>query len=116
MADPGGNPRWPFGALNAEALRASAWRPTPLQEFVLKVHQRCNLACDYCHVYAMADRSWRDRPAVMPVKVWTVAARRIAEHVNTHRLPAVSVVLHGGEPVGLDNSVSPCELVLRPDP
>jgi uncharacterized protein len=80
-------------------LRAEGWRPTPFREFVLKVHQRCNLACDYCYVYEHADQSWRDRATVMPGHVVEAAARRIGEHAAGHGLDRVRVVLHGGEPL-----------------
>ncbi|OJF10086.1 FxsB family cyclophane-forming radical SAM/SPASM peptide maturase [Couchioplanes caeruleus] len=69
------------------------------REFVLKVHQRCNLACDYCYVYELADQSWRDRPAAMDRTVWQAAARRIGEHARIHDLTRVDIVLHGGEPL-----------------
>ena len=81
------------------ALRAEGWRPTPFREFVLKVHQRCNLACDYCYVYEHADQSWRDRATVMPGHVVEAAARRIGEHATAHGLDRVRLVLHGGEPL-----------------
>lgn len=71
----------------------------PFREFILKVHQRCNLACDYCYVYTMADQSWRTRPAVMAEAVWRAAATRIAEHAERHALPSVRLILHGGEPL-----------------
>jgi len=70
-----------------------------LREFVLKVHQLCNLACDYCYVYTLADQSWRARPKIMSRHVWSAAARRIGEHAERHGLTEVSVVLHGGEPL-----------------
>jgi uncharacterized protein len=72
---------------------------TPFREFVLKVHQRCNLACDYCYVYEQADQSWRDRPAAMSPEVWRAAARRIAAHAERHEVTEVTAVLHGGEPL-----------------
>ena len=72
---------------------------TPLSQFVLKVHSRCDLACDHCYVYQGADQSWRGRPKAMPDEVIAQAARRIAEHADSHRLPAVHVVIHGGEPL-----------------
>ena len=72
---------------------------TPFREFVLKVHQRCNLACDYCYVYEHADQSWRDRASVMPGHVVEAAARRIGEHAAAHGLDRVRLVLHGGEPL-----------------
>lgn len=72
---------------------------TPFRTFVLKVHSRCDLACDYCYVYNGPDQSWRDRPRTMSPEVAEHAARRIAEHVRGHRLDLVDVVLHGGEPL-----------------
>ncbi|MBT8226723.1 MAG: FxsB family radical SAM/SPASM domain protein [Dactylosporangium sp.] len=70
-----------------------------MREFVLKVHQRCNLACDYCYVYTMADQSWHDRPILMSREIWSAAATAIAQHVTTHDLSEVQVILHGGEPL-----------------
>jgi uncharacterized protein len=75
------------------------WRSRPFRQFLLKVHSRCNLACDYCYVYMMADQSWRDRPKVMSPELVEVAARRIAEHAHDHSLASVRVILHGGEPL-----------------
>ncbi|WP_083418881.1 FxsB family cyclophane-forming radical SAM/SPASM peptide maturase [Pseudofrankia sp. BMG5.36] len=74
-------------------------RSEPFQQFILKVVSRCNLSCDYCYVYEMADQSWRQRPTVMALDVLAVAAHRIGEHANTHGLRAVRVILHGGEPM-----------------
>jgi uncharacterized protein len=71
----------------------------PFRQFVLKVHSRCDLACDHCYVYRAADQSWRDQPVVMSAKTTTWAARRIAEHASEHELRQVYVVLHGGEPL-----------------
>jgi uncharacterized protein len=98
---PTGNsaPEWPDRALDVAALRAAGRQPTPFRDVVLKVHQRCNLACDYCYVYEMADQSWRSRPLVMEDRIWQAAAVRMAEHARTHRLDAMRLVLHGGEPL-----------------
>ncbi|WP_127498995.1 FxsB family cyclophane-forming radical SAM/SPASM peptide maturase [Actinoplanes solisilvae] len=92
-------PEWPHRVLDVAALRADGWRPTPFRDVVLKVHQRCNLACDYCYVYEMADQSWRSRPTVMEEPVWQAAARRMAEHARAHDLDTMRLVLHGGEPL-----------------
>ncbi|MGW6916153.1 FxsB family cyclophane-forming radical SAM/SPASM peptide maturase [Kitasatospora sp. NPDC054939] len=73
--------------------------PLPLTQFVVKVHSRCDLACDHCYVYEHADTSWRARPKAIGDEVLARAAERIGEHVAAHRLPAVRVVLHGGEPL-----------------
>ncbi|MFF8594193.1 FxsB family cyclophane-forming radical SAM/SPASM peptide maturase [Streptomyces sp. NPDC015220] len=71
----------------------------PFHTFVLKFHSRCDLACDYCYMYRAADQSWRHQPRSMSPAVIAWTAGRIAEHVQAHGLRAVTVVLHGGEPL-----------------
>ena len=71
----------------------------PFRQFVLKVHSRCDLACDHCYVYEAADQSWRGRPMAIPDEVISRTAQRIAEHAAAHALRSVQVVLHGGEPL-----------------
>ncbi|MET7420110.1 FxsB family cyclophane-forming radical SAM/SPASM peptide maturase [Dactylosporangium sp. NPDC005555] len=90
---------WPYDDLDVAALLAGGWRPTPFHEVIVKVHQRCNLACSYCYVYTHADQTWRDRPAVMPAEVFTATAQSLGRHVRAHDLRQVRVVLHGGEPM-----------------
>ena len=81
-------------------------RILPFRQFVLKVHSRCDLACDHCYVYEHADQSWRGRPKAISVATASRVAQRIAEHAAAHQLAAVHVVLHGGEPLllGLDGT------------
>lgn len=74
-------------------------RTPPISQFVLKVHSRCDLACDHCYVYEHRDQSWRTRPLGIAPEVARQAAVRIAEHAAEHELPAVRIVLHGGEPL-----------------
>jgi uncharacterized protein len=110
---PAPDPGWPYRRLDVDDVRARGWRPTAFREFILKVHQRCNLACDYCYVYELADQTWRDRPALMSRDTWRATAVRIAEHAERHRLARVGVVLHGGEPLlaGTDRLVRLAEEV-----
>ena len=68
---PGPEPEWP-ATLDVHALLADGWEPTPFREFVLKIHSRCTLACDYCYMYELADKTWRLRPRRMPrLSRWT---------------------------------------------
>lgn len=90
---------WPTEAVVTEALADPAWQSLPFDEFVLKVHGRCNLSCDYCYMYELADQSWRHKPAIMAPAIFDAAVRRIAEHAAAHHLKSVSVVFHGGEPL-----------------
>jgi uncharacterized protein len=102
---------WPAEGLDVPALLMRGWQPRPLSEFVLKVHSRCNLACDYCYVYESADQTWMRRPKQMSPTVIRSAAARIAEHADRHALREVDVVLHGGEPLLAGASV--IETVVR---
>ncbi|HEX4062661.1 MAG TPA: FxsB family cyclophane-forming radical SAM/SPASM peptide maturase [Streptosporangiaceae bacterium] len=70
-----------------------------VSQYVLKVHSRCDLACDHCYVYRHADQSWQQKPKKLAVTTARHAAERIAEHAVTHGLGDVHVVLHGGEPL-----------------
>ncbi|MER7204763.1 radical SAM protein, partial [Streptomyces sp. NPDC000188] len=90
---------WPDGVLDVPALRASGQQPLPFREFVVKVHSRCNLACRYCYVYEAQDQAWRTQPVTMSAGTAERTCRRIAEHAATHALPALRVILHGGEPL-----------------
>jgi len=69
----------------------------PFDQVLLKIHSRCNLACDHCYVYEHADQSWRRRPAVMARRTIEAAAGRIAEHAARHGVPRLRLILHGGE-------------------
>ncbi|MFI6294802.1 FxsB family cyclophane-forming radical SAM/SPASM peptide maturase [Nonomuraea sp. NPDC050790] len=94
--DPGRE--WP-ATLNIVEMLESGWQPRPFQQFLLKVHSRCNLACDYCYVYTLADQSWRSRPKIMDSNLIITAAGRIVEHATRHGLSSVRLILHGGEPL-----------------
>jgi len=78
---------------------ASGWRPIPFREFIVKIHSRCDLSCDYCYMYEMADQSWRDQPRRMSAEIADAVAMRIGEHARAHRLLSVVLILHGGEPL-----------------
>ena len=71
----------------------------PFRQFVLKVHSRCDLACDHCYIYEHADSSWRTRPRLISGKTVAKVGERIAEHARQHALAQVTVILHGGEPL-----------------
>jgi uncharacterized protein len=89
---------WP-ASLDVSSLLGTGWRPLPFREFIVKVHSRCDLSCDYCYMYEMADQSWRDQPRSMSPATAELTARRIGEHARAHRLPGVTLILHGGEPL-----------------
>ena len=93
---PGG---WPDPGVDVGELRGAGWQPAPFNEFVLKMHSRCDLACDYCYVFEMADTSWRGKPRTIRLDVIEKVTSRIARHAARHGLHQIRVVLHGGEPL-----------------
>lgn len=90
---------WPTDQVTAEALADPDWRPLPFVEFALKFHGRCNLACDYCYMYEMADQSWRTKPVAMSRRTIDQIAVRLGEHIAAHadEISGVSLRMHGGE-------------------
>ncbi len=92
------SPSWP-ALLDVRALLEDGWRPSPFREFIVKVHSRCDLSCDYCYMYEMADQSWRDQPRAMSEQTADMTARRIGEHARAHGLREITLILHGGEPL-----------------
>jgi uncharacterized protein len=89
----------PTAGFDIVSLRDEGWTEYPFRQFVLKIHSRCNLSCAYCYVYEMADQSWRDKPQIISLSTLKQVALRIAEHATVHQLPAVELILHGGEPL-----------------
>jgi len=73
--------------------------PTAVRQLILKLHSRCNLACDYCYVYESADQGWRRQPGSMSPAILDLVAGRIADHARAHGLRHLTVTLHGGEPI-----------------
>lgn len=89
---------WPL-TLDISAIMAEGWRPTPFRQFCVKIHSRCDLSCDYCYIYEMADQSWREQPRRMSLDVAGETAASIGEHARTHKIPEITLILHGGEPL-----------------
>ena len=89
---------WPH-TLDINALLTTGWRPSPFREYVLKLYSRCDLACDYCYMYTMADQDWRNQPFRMSIQTIESTVMRIAEHATSHKLRQIRVILHGGEPL-----------------
>jgi uncharacterized protein len=73
--------------------------PAPFRQFVLKIHSRCDLACDHCYMYEAADQGWRRQPRVMSLETAEAIGRRIAEHSAENRLELIRIIFHGGEPL-----------------
>lgn len=91
---------WPYdGSIDTVALRASGWRPRPINEYIFKIQTRCNLNCDYCYVYNLGDDSWKSAPADMSDEIIDATAQRIRTHALGNGLKSVGISIHGGEPL-----------------
>jgi uncharacterized protein len=73
--------------------------PLPIASFLIKVHSRCNLMCDYCYEYNCGNTSWRKKPKEMSWEVYTKAVERIVEHAARHSIRSCFFSFHGGEPL-----------------
>jgi sulfatase maturation enzyme AslB (radical SAM superfamily) len=70
---------------------ADGWNSIPFRAFIAKVHSWCDLSCDYCYMYEMADQSWRDQPRRMSAEIAEWTTRRIGEHAQAHGSAEVAV-------------------------
>ena len=73
--------------------------PHPINNYVVKVHSRCNLDCSYCYEYNRGNTGWKTKPREMTINVFRKMCSRIREHAIKHDLKSVSLSLHGGEPL-----------------
>lgn len=71
---------------------------SPSLNLVVKVAERCNLACDYCYMYEFDD-GWRDRPPLLSLEHAEQLVRRVTEFVEGGPARHVTLELHGGEPL-----------------
>lgn len=85
-------------SVEAPGIRAAEQERAPFTDFIVKVHSRCDLACDYCYMYPPGDTSWRERPRLISARVIAALAGRVAEHVRG-RARSINLLLHGGEPL-----------------
>lgn len=70
-------------------------------QVILKVSERCNIACTYCYFFFMGDESYKDNPALIQQSTVEQLAAFINEAVLKYDIKNVSVILHGGEPLML---------------
>jgi uncharacterized protein len=90
------------------ALLGSGWNPAPFREFIVKIHARCDLSCDYCYMFEMADQSWRSQPRAMSEEIAELAAMRMGEHARSHGLTRIALILHARRAVdAADPPLSP---------
>jgi uncharacterized protein len=67
-------------------------------QVIIKIAERCNLACSYCYYFFMGDDSYKDRDAIMKCEQFPLVAEYLREGVLDLGIKKVQVVFHGGEP------------------
>lgn len=70
-------------------------------EIILKISERCNIACDYCYYFENSEQSAYGRPAKIGENVVEALVSRIKEAFDNGDIESVQIDLHGGEPLML---------------
>ena len=89
--------------MSADGDERVEFQHQPISQLLVKVATRCNIDCSYC--YWFRDASVYDKPKLMNERVAQQLLLRIEQHIVTHGLADLPIVLHGGEPLlwGVEN-------------
>jgi uncharacterized protein len=82
---------------------------------IVKLAERCNLACPYCYMYNGADESWRSRPKRLSMDLAEKVVERSREFLDDYPDVHLTLEFHGGEPLlfGLANFRSMMQILRR---
>lgn len=92
---------------SAQAAGASATRAANRYasiDVVLKVVERCNLACPYCYFFFAGDESYKKHPPTIPQKTLDALIAYLSDAIDHHGIQLVKIGLHGGEPLMMKKS------------
>ncbi len=68
-------------------------------QVVLKVSERCNIACTYCYFFFRGDQSHKDHSAVLSAGSTAQVSAFLRREIDRHGIQRVTIALHGGEPL-----------------
>lgn len=71
----------------------------PITEFILKIAELCNIACDYCYMYQGADQSFKKKPKQMHLATIDAFAELLANYTLSAKIKNPLIIWHGGEPL-----------------
>src|SRR5439155_9151576 len=80
------------------AAVSSSNKLVTIDGLILKVAQRCNLACSYCYMYEHVDKSYRTKPPLMSDDVLRRTIIRTKEYLDKKPRHRLTITFHGGEP------------------
>lgn len=66
---------------------------------ILKVIERCNLACSYCYFFFGGDDSYKNHPPVMRHNTISDIADFLAQGIQDLGIETLNLYFHGGEPL-----------------
>ncbi|MBL8511506.1 MAG: radical SAM protein, partial [Betaproteobacteria bacterium] len=66
---------------------------------VLKVSERCNIACDYCYFFFAGDESYQQHPALVKQNTLEDLVLFFQKGIAEFNLSQIRIILHGGEPM-----------------
>jgi uncharacterized protein len=78
--------------------------PTKGVDFVLKISERCNLACTYCYFFFQKMDTFKDNTAVIKLKTVHQFVAFINQGVKELGITSINIGLHGGEPLLIKKS------------
>src|SRR5690606_6399894 len=73
-------------------------------EIILKVAERCNIACRYCYFFFGGDESYKDNPAYIANETIADFAAFIKDAVDVYGIERLRLIIHGGEPLMIKKS------------
>lgn len=68
-------------------------------EVILKVAERCNIACTYCYFFDPRNTDFESRPPLISVETIDHVAAYLLNAARRHQLKVIQIDLHGGEPL-----------------
>lgn len=68
-------------------------------DVVVKVTERCNIACTYCYYFEDESRDPHSYPARMSLEVWEELMQFLLDGVLAKSISRVAIIFHGGEPL-----------------
>lgn len=91
----------PADVLIPEPWRFQAYRPADMTYLavVLKIAERCNIDCSYCHVFNGEDDAWKEHPKVISLSTVESLGSFLSKGVRDLGLNSVRIVFQGGEPM-----------------
>jgi uncharacterized protein len=68
-------------------------------EVILKIAERCNIACTYCYFFDSRNTDFERRPPLISVETIDHVVAYLLDAARKHELQVIQIDLHGGEPL-----------------